>query len=150
MAFHSKKPSTITMQRGLPEGWQGCHGLAFGIDRLAPALRVCVRMWDQAPAVGSGPSAIQWVQRDLAGLVVAPDNQQVPAWAQRSIAADNCARGCLEAWGRRDSGPVAFVTHRQAFPLARRKMSGGVYNAGWRWLGPWVAEEPGLLEWWAD
>src|SRR5262249_31767123 len=60
-------PPTI----GIPECWQGMHGLAFGIDRLAPAHRVLAPMGNETPA--------QRVERHLASLVIAPDYQQVLA-----------------------------------------------------------------------
>ena len=56
---------------GVPEGRQVAHGLALGVDRLAAARRVLAPIWDQAPA--------QRVQRHLAGLVIAPDYQQLLA-----------------------------------------------------------------------
>ena len=45
-------------------------GLAFGIDRLAPTFRVLAPIWDETPA--------DWIERDFADLVVAPDHQQAP------------------------------------------------------------------------
>ena len=75
IAFHSKKPSTGRMHRrlpiGVPERREGPDGLAFGVDRLAATLRVLAPIRDEAPA--------QRIERYFAGLVVAPDHQQVLA-----------------------------------------------------------------------
>jgi hypothetical protein len=62
----------------VPKHRQPVHRLAFGVDRLAPAFRILTPIGNEAPA--------EWVQRDLAGLVVAPDNKEllarcgIPAW----------------------------------------------------------------------
>src|SRR5260370_126451 len=47
------------------------HALALGVDRLAAALRIIAPIRDQAPT--------QRVERYLAGLVIAADDQQVLA-----------------------------------------------------------------------
>jgi hypothetical protein len=51
------------------------HCLAFGVDRLAPAFRVLAPIGNEAPA--------QRVERHFAGLMIAPDHQQVLAEALR-------------------------------------------------------------------
>ena len=56
---------------GVPEGGQGVHGLAFGVDRLAPAFRVLAPIGNKTPAQG--------VERQFAGLMIAPDHQQLLA-----------------------------------------------------------------------
>jgi hypothetical protein len=56
----------------LPKHWQPVRRLAFGVDRLAPAVRVLAPGGNKAPA--------QRVERDLAGLVIAPNDQELLAW----------------------------------------------------------------------
>jgi hypothetical protein len=56
---------------GIPERGQIPHGLTLGIDRLAAALRITAPIRNQAPT--------QRIERYLAGLVIAPDHQQVLA-----------------------------------------------------------------------
>ena len=47
------------------------HGLAFGVDRLAPAFRILRPIGNETPA--------QRVERYDTGLMIAPDHQQVLA-----------------------------------------------------------------------
>src|SRR6266404_9693003 len=71
IAFHSKKPSTGTMQRrliGIAERRQVPHSLALGIDRLTATCRVFAPIRNEAPA--------QRVERHLAGLMIAADDEQ--------------------------------------------------------------------------
>ena len=57
---------------GIPEGGQIAHGLAFGIDRFSPALRVLAPIGNKTPAQG--------LEGHLAGLRITPDHQQILAW----------------------------------------------------------------------
>lgn len=57
---------------GVAERRQRPHGLGLGVDRLASALRVLGPIRDQPPA--------QSIKRDLAGIMIAPDDEQVLAW----------------------------------------------------------------------
>src|SRR6266404_3883331 len=66
---HRHDAAALTV--GLPEGGQLPHALALGVDRLAAALRIIAPIRDQAPT--------QRVERYLAGLVIAADDQQVLA-----------------------------------------------------------------------
>src|SRR5262245_4991804 len=69
IALYRDNATTPTI--GIPECWQDVHGLAFGIDRLAPARRVLAPIGNEAPA--------QRVECHLASLMIAPDYQQVLA-----------------------------------------------------------------------
>jgi hypothetical protein len=56
---------------GVAERRQITHGLALGIDGLAPAGRVLASVGNKSPT--------QRIEGDLAGLVIAPDDQQLLA-----------------------------------------------------------------------
>src|SRR5262249_11820717 len=56
---------------GIAKRGQIPHALALGVDRLAAALGITAPIRDQAPT--------QRIERDLAGLVIAADDQQVLA-----------------------------------------------------------------------
>src|SRR6516165_7856475 len=53
---------------GIPKRRQVMHSLIFGVDRLSTTRWVLAPIRDQAPA--------QWVERYLAGLMIAADHQQ--------------------------------------------------------------------------
>ena len=55
----------------ITEGRQLSHGLALGVDRLAPSFRVLAPVGDETPTQG--------IERYHAGLMIAPDHQQVLA-----------------------------------------------------------------------
>jgi len=52
----------------IPEGRQSGDGLALGVDGLSASGRVLTPVWNEPPT--------QWVERHLAGLVIAPNDQQ--------------------------------------------------------------------------
>ena len=56
---------------GIPKHRQPVHRLAFGVDRLASAFRI------QAPVGNEAPP--QRVKRDLAGLMIAPNDKELLA-----------------------------------------------------------------------
>ena len=67
---------------GVAEARPGAHGLALGVDRLAPALRVL------AP-IGNETSA-QPVEPDRARLMIVPDHQQVLAMPSICLTLISC------------------------------------------------------------
>src|SRR5262249_13364915 len=71
IAFHSKKPSTGTMQRRMRYAsrkvGRSRTGLVLSIDRFAATCRVLAPIRDEAPA--------QRVQRHLASLMIATDDE---------------------------------------------------------------------------
>jgi hypothetical protein len=56
----------------LSECWQSANGLAFGVNRLATTSRILTPARNEAPP--------ERVERELAGLVITPDHQEVLAW----------------------------------------------------------------------
>jgi hypothetical protein len=75
MAFHSKKPSTGSMQRRrryASRNVQSVNGLAFGVNWLTATFRILTPVRNEAPP--------ERVERELAGLVITPDHQEALAW----------------------------------------------------------------------
>ena len=72
---NSRTPYTTPSPIGVAEGRQRAYGLTLGVDRLARAFRIRAEVRDETPA--------QRVERDLAGLMIAPNHQQV--FARRTV-----------------------------------------------------------------